>query len=476
MKSPLTTPPTFAARWALVLAVACVLALCAATRLRAQTLYPSVTFNGNTNALVRPTAAQFRSANGLAIGTDVQAYDADLTSWAAITRATGFDTFTATPSGANLASLLTTALPASKGGTGLTSLSANVVSLLGAADYSAMRTQLSLVPGTDVQAYDADLASIAANTTGGFLTRTASNTYTARTITGTAGQITVTNGDGVSGAPTISLPSTITQATTFSQALTTQGNFTFGTSGSVLNGTTGSIGLTATGTNQSITFTPTGTGAARVVVTGTSSSDNDVLNLRVSQNGAGTGVALNFVPESGAESKLAQIIARRTSVANGYTDIDFTSWNGTGAESRMKLVGGATGAGGLAIYPTTTSTSTITGALTVAGGLGVAGRTSTATLNTGGTNGSTIDLVASATGTLDFGSISAASSADLTITVTGASTGDSVHLGLPASPTAGIIFNAFVSASNTVTVRAFNITAGAIDPASATYRVTVISF
>ena len=39
--------------------------------------------------------------------------------------------------------------------------SANVQSLLGAADYSAMRSQLSLVPGTNVQAYDADLATYA---------------------------------------------------------------------------------------------------------------------------------------------------------------------------------------------------------------------------------------------------------------------------------------------------------------------------
>lgn len=70
------------------------------------------------------------------------------------------------------------------------------------------------------QPLDADLTSIAANATGGFLTRTAANTYTPRTITGTVGQITVTNGDGVSGAPTISLPSTITQATTFSDAIT----------------------------------------------------------------------------------------------------------------------------------------------------------------------------------------------------------------------------------------------------------------
>lgn len=77
---------------------------------------------------------------------------------------------------------------------------------------------------------------------------------------------------------------------------------------------------------------------------------------------------------------------------------------------------------------------------------------------------------------LDFGSIAAASSADLPITVTGAAVGDSVCLGLPSSPTAGIVFNAFVSAVNTVTVRAFNITGSPIDPASATYRVTVFNF
>lgn len=41
------------------------------------------------------------------IGVSVQAYDADLASWAGVTRASGFDTFTATPSSANLASLVT---------------------------------------------------------------------------------------------------------------------------------------------------------------------------------------------------------------------------------------------------------------------------------------------------------------------------------------------------------------------------------
>jgi hypothetical protein len=74
---------------------------------------------------------------------------------------------------------------------------------------------------------------------------------------------------------------------------------------------------------------------------------------------------------------------------------------------------------------------------------------------------------------LDFASIAAAASEDLTITVTGAAVNDEVALGLPATPAAGLVFNAFVSAANTVTIRASNITAAAVDAASATYAVSV---
>lgn len=43
--------------------------------------------------------------------------------------------------------------------TATTAISANVVTLLTAADFAGMRTSLSLVPGTNVQAYDADLTN-----------------------------------------------------------------------------------------------------------------------------------------------------------------------------------------------------------------------------------------------------------------------------------------------------------------------------
>jgi hypothetical protein len=79
-----------------------------------------------------------------------------------------------------------------------------------------------------------------------------------------------------------------------------------------------------------------------------------------------------------------------------------------------------------------------------------------------------------ATATLDFPSIAAQSSAELTMTVAGAAVGDAVALGLPSPPASGLTFNGYVSAADTVAVRAVNATAAAVDPASATYRATVI--
>lgn len=90
------------------------------------------------------------------------------------------------------------------------------------------------------------------------------------------------------------------------------------------------------------------------------------------------------------------------------------------------------------------------------------------------TAGNAISSVYSATASLDFGNILAASSADLTITVTGAAVGDAVIHGPPAAPNADITFDAFVSAANTVTIRSHNVGAVAVDQAAETHRATVI--
>lgn len=63
--------------------------------------------------------------------------------WATITLGTGVETFLTTPSGANLASALTTALPDSKGGTGLTSLGTGVATWLGTPSGANLATALT---------------------------------------------------------------------------------------------------------------------------------------------------------------------------------------------------------------------------------------------------------------------------------------------------------------------------------------------
>ena len=76
---------------------------------------------------------------------------------------------------------------------------------------------------------------------------------------------------------------------------------------------------------------------------------------------------------------------------------------------------------------------------------------------------------------IDFPSIAAASSSTSSETVTGARAGAAVTVTTDAAPTTGIVFDGYVSANDTVVVRATNITAGAIDPASATYNIVVFN-
>jgi hypothetical protein len=85
------------------------------------------------------------------------------------------------------------------------------------------------------------------------------------------------------------------------------------------------------------------------------------------------------------------------------------------------------------------------------------------------------NLWISGSATLDFGNTSAQNSADLTITVTGAADGDVVSLGVPnGSVNANTCFTAWVSATDTVTVRFNNYSSGAVDPASGTFKIKVL--
>jgi len=96
---------------------------------------------------------------------------------------------------------------------------------------------------------------------------------------------------------------------------------------------------------------------------------------------------------------------------------------------------------------------------------------------TAGSTRYTLAKTLTATATLDFGSTASQTTADLTITVTGAATGDAVSLGVPVeSVVSDSSFSAWVSAANTVTVRFSNHSASALDPASGTFRAVVIKY
>src|ERR1051326_541798 len=93
------------------------------------------------------------------------------------------------------------------------------------------------------------------------------------------------------------------------------------------------------------------------------------------------------------------------------------------------------------------------------------------------TAGGVITKTLTAQTALDFGSTSAQSSSDLTFALTGAVAGDAVSLGVPAaSVLANTCYTAWVSATDTITVRFNNYSSAAKDPSSGTFSVFVVHF
>ena len=197
---------------------------------------------------------------------------------------------------------LSTGLPVSSGGTGATT-EANA------------RIALGLAIGTDVQAYDADLGALAGLSSAGMVARTGAGTASVRTIAGTSAEITVTNGDGVSGAPTISIPT----AVTLTGKTLTGGTF----AGAALNGTLGATtpaAATVTTLTASSALTVAGTlntinavgnsGTSTLTITETSS---DVTTVTITGS-----FIVDFAPPSSGKS-YTKVITYTHGGSFGYT-------------------------------------------------------------------------------------------------------------------------------------------------------------
>lgn len=311
---------------------------------------------------------------------------------------------------------------------------------------SALQTQLN-----NKQPLDATLTSLAAYNTNGILTQTAADTFTARTIIGTTNRISITNGNGVLGDPTIDIAVTYVGQT----SITTLGTITTG----VWNGTSISTSFTdakiktVTGTLNRLTIGGTATdptfdvsasyvGQASITTLGTITtgvwSGTAIVETKggTNQTTYTTGDIL-YASAANTLSKLPIGTAGQQLTVSG--GIPIWSSGGTGTVTSVSVVTNQ-GVSGVVATATTTPAITISlGALTgVTSFNGLVITANTGVITTGTWNGTAIANANLANSTITINGSSTSLGSSVTITTTGTANRISVSGGTGLTPTIDI--------------------------------------
>jgi hypothetical protein len=177
------------------------------------------------------------------------------------------------------------------------------------------------------QPLDATLTALAAYNTNGLLTQTAADTFTGRTLTGTSNRISVTNGNGVSGNPTVDIDSAyVGQATITTLGTITTGTWT-GTTIALANGGTGST--TASGARTNLV-------AAGYYSSATHSSGS---SITITQATHGLRASRGLVVQAQIDSTGAVIDADVSVASSGDVTVGFNGASQSANTIRVTIVG-----------------------------------------------------------------------------------------------------------------------------------------
>lgn len=176
-----------------------------------------------------------------------------------------------------------------------------------------------------VQPIDSDLTAVAGLSTTGLITRTGTGIATTRTLLAGSGKITITNGDGVSGNPTIDASLTSSDLTDGASLVKGPASAT-DTAIAIYNGTTGkliqnSAASISSGviTSRGLIVTPTSNSTTTFNVTNSASTsilDVDTTNNRVGVGTSAPSASLDVISTNPADDTMRLYVASSSAFPN----------------------------------------------------------------------------------------------------------------------------------------------------------------